>query len=316
MTDDFGRKIDYLRISLTDRCNLRCVYCMPPQGIGKMRHADILTLEEIEEIAAATVSLGVRKIRLTGGEPLTRRGVVELCRNLHRISGLEELTMTTNGVYLPQMAQELKAAGLDRVNISLDTLDAAKYHTITRCGTLSDAIAGIRAAQQVGLTPIKINTVLIGGFNDDEIVPLVELTRRYPIQVRFIELMPIGDAKQFPPEAYLTGRTVLERLPQLEPAGSSGVAKLYRLPSAPGTVGLINPLSCSFCDQCNRLRLTADGCIKPCLHSDEEFPLRGMHGAALQQALLAAVSHKPKEHGNLSAAERTEHRRNMNQIGG
>ena len=213
MRDTLGREITYLRISLTDRCNLRCVYCMPPEGVNKREHRAILSLEEMEEIAREAAALGVRKIRLTGGEPLVRRGILSLCRRLRDIPQLEELTLTTNGVLLPGMAAELKAAGVDRVNISLDTLDPEKYRCVTRMGTLEDTLAGIRAAGEAGLTPLKLNCVLIGGFNDDEIPALAALTAREPVEVRFIELMPIGRAAPFGPEAYLPCEAVLERLP-------------------------------------------------------------------------------------------------------
>ncbi len=317
MRDTFEREITYLRISLTDLCNLRCTYCMPPEGVQKREHGQILSFEEIEEIARAAAELGIRKIRLTGGEPLVRRGIVPLCRKLRGIPALEELTLTTNGVLLPDLAPELKAAGVDRVNISLDTLDPEKYQRITRVGRLEDALAGIQAARAAGLTPLKLNCVLIGGINDDEIPALASLTEREPVEVRFIELMPIGDTTGFPPEAYLPCEAVLEHLPQLERLPEDGgVAQRYRLPGAAGTVGLIRPLSRCFCDQCNRIRLTADGRVKPCLHSREEIPVRGLHGEALRRRLERAILHKPEQHGVLSAQVRSEAHRNMNQIGG
>ena len=316
MKDAFQREITYLRISLTDLCNLRCVYCMPPEGVEKRDHCQILSLEEIGEIAREAVSLGVRKIRLTGGEPLVRRGMLSLCRDLRGIPALEELALTTNGLLLPDMAADLKAAGVDRVNVSLDTLDHKKYRRITRGGSLDAALAGIQAAKDAGLTPLKLNCVLIGGFNDDEIPALAELTRREPVEVRFIELMPIGDAAGFGPEAYLPCEAVLERLPELTPVEGSGVAERFRLPGAAGTVGLIRPLSRCFCPRCDRIRLTADGCLKPCLHSREEIPLRGLHGEALRKALAEAVLRKPEQHGELSATVRSQAARDMNQIGG
>lgn len=317
MRDNFGREIDYLRISVTDLCNLRCRYCMPPEGVKKQSHRDILSLEEIEEIARAAVSLGVKKLRLTGGEPLLRRGIVELCEKLSAIPGVEELALTTNAVRLTELAKPLKAAGVQRVNISLDTLNAEKYRAITRCGDIEGAFAGIRAAAEAGLTPLKINTVLIGGFNDDEIPALTDLTKEYPIELRFIELMPIGDAAPFPGAAYLPCSVVPERCSGLVPIESGrGVAARYRFPGAPGTVGLIRPLSCSFCPDCSRLRLTADGYLKPCLHSKEEIPLRGLHGDALTERIREAILQKPKEHGVLSADSRSETIRSMNAIGG
>lgn len=314
--DQIGREISYLRISVTDRCNLRCVYCMPPEGVEKRRHEEILSFEEIEEIAQAAVELGVRKIRITGGEPLARRGVVELCRRLGCIRGVEDLSMTTNGTLLPPVAAALFRAGIHRINISLDTLQGEKYRTITRGGRLEDALEGIRVAMEVGMNPIKINTVLIGGFNDDEIPALVDLTRRAPLEVRFIELMPVGCTQAFGPAAYLPCQSVLERVPQLQPVDVIGVTERYRLPGAPGRVGLIRPLSHHFCARCDRLRLTADGTLKPCLHSAEEVSLRGLHGEQLRQQILEAVRCKPAQHGPLSWSQRSETERNMNEIGG
>ena len=318
MRDQFGREIDYLRISLTDLCNLRCIYCMPAEGVSKLRHEQILSIEEIAEIAAAAVELGVRKIRLTGGEPLVRRGIVELVEKLRALPALRELTLTTNGVLLPELAQPLRDAGLDRVNISLDTLDAEKYRRLTRVGSLEQALAGIRAAEDAGLTPIKLNAVLIGGVNDDEIPALVDLTREKPIEMRFIELMPIGDAFRFGQEAYLPVDSVLQRLPELRPLESErgSVARRYALPGAAGTVGLISPVSCSFCSECNRIRLTADGKLKPCLHAAQEYPLRGKHGEDLRAAICEAVNAKPEAHREFSATQRSEAGRNMNEIGG
>ena len=318
MKDTFGRNIDYLRISVTDRCNYRCVYCMPEEGVEKRPHSEILSLEEIEEIAAAAVSLGVRKLRVTGGEPLVRRGVADLCRRLGALEGVADLSLTTNGALLPDMAQELKAAGVNRINVSLDTLRPDRFAAITRCGRLDDCLAGIQAALKCGMSPVKINTVLIGGFNDDEIRDLAELTVRDPVDVRFIELMPMGHPVPFGPEAYLPVTAVRERLgDELEPAGADGgVAKLYRLKGAKGRIGLITPLSCEFCGCCNRLRLTADGHLKPCLHSAEEIPVRGLHGAALRQAILAAAAAKPASHGELSAACPSHSAREMGRIGG
>ena len=316
MTDSFGRNINYLRVSLTDRCNLRCRYCMPEKGIDKISHADILSLEDIYEIIHTAVEMGFSKVRLTGGEPLVRKGVIELCRSISGLSGVKDFAMTTNGLLLPEMARELKAAGLMRLNISLDTLDPDKYHQITRIGSLDDALAGIAAAEEAGFTNIKLNTVLIGGFNDCEIPRLVELTKQKSYQVRFIELMPIGHAYPFDREAYLPMRTVLERVPELEPVQSDGgVARLYRLPGAKGTVGLISPLSSHFCPECNRIRITPDGRLKPCLHSAQEIPLRGLHGENLERALREGMFGKPVSH-HMQSGQPSESRRGMSQIGG
>ena len=318
MTDGYGRKIEYLRMSVTDGCNLRCRYCMPPDGMAECPCRTAMSTDEFVEIAQAAAELGMKKLRITGGEPLVRNDILSLVRALGRIDGIEDMSMTTNAALLAPCAQELYNAGIRRINISLDTLVPEKYEQITRGGRLADALCGIHAALDAGMSPVKLNTVLIGGFNDDEIEALAELTLRYPVQLRFIELMPIGNAWDFPENAYLPNGAVLERLPQLVPVPSEkhGVARLFRLPGAKGEVGLISPLSSHFCAECNRLRLTADGCLKPCLHSAEELPVRGLHGEELKRAIMTAASHKPEKHGALSATERSEARRSMYRIGG
>ncbi|MBR1780620.1 MAG: GTP 3',8-cyclase MoaA [Oscillospiraceae bacterium] len=316
MQDGFQRKITYLRVSLTDLCNLRCRYCMPECGVEKFDHDRVLRFEEVEEIVRMAVELGVRKVRLTGGEPLVRRGLPALCAALNAIPGLEELTLTTNAVLLEEQAQALKDAGVRRVNISLDTLNPDKFRDMTRGGDLDRVLRGIAAARAVGMTPIKLNTVLIGGFNDDEIPALVELTRDRDLEVRFIELMPLGPGAAFPPSAFLPCTTVLERVPELREIGSSGVARLYRLPDGRGKVGLITPVSHDFCAECDRLRLTSDGKLKPCLHSDREIPLRGLHGEALRQTFLQAVALKPERHEELEPGRVSAGGRPMNRIGG
>ncbi len=319
MIDGYGRKIEYLRMSVTDACNLRCTYCMPPDGMKECPCRTAMSADELIETAREAAGLGMKKLRITGGEPLVRGDILPLVRELGKIPGIEDMSLTSNATLLAPMARKLFDAGIHRINISLDTLDAAKYEKITRGGRLNDALDGIHAALEAGMSPVKLNTVLIGGFNDDEIAPLAELTLRYPVQLRFIELMPIGDTGgEFDQSAYLPAGAVLERLPQLEPVRSErhSVARLYRLPGAMGEVGLISPLSDHFCAECNRLRLTADGCLKPCLHSAEEIPVRGLHGQELRDAILRAVSHKPEKHGALSAAERSEAKRSMYRIGG
>ena len=318
MTDAYGRKIEYLRMSVTDGCNLRCRYCMPPDGMAECPCRTAMSAGEFVEIARAAAELGMKKLRITGGEPLVRGDIIPLVRELGAVQGIEDMSMTTNATLLAPCAEELYKAGIRRINISLDTLMPEKYAEITRGGRLSDALEGIRAAMAAGMSPVKLNTVLIGGFNDDEIETLAEMTVRYPVQLRFIELMPIGNTGDFPKQAYLPDSTVLERLPQLVsvPSEKHTVARLYRLPGAKGEVGLISPLSNHFCAECNRLRLTADGCLKPCLHSAEELSVRGLHGEQLRQAILTAVSHKPQMHVALSATERSEARRSMYRIGG
>jgi len=317
MKDSFGREITYLRISVTEDCNQRCLYCMPENAVP--RTWNTLKDDEIVEVVEAAVALGITKFRITGGEPLVRPGIEDLVYRIRSIQGVEELAMTTNAVLLAKKAAELKAAGLDRVNISLDTLVPEKFRKITRGGDISTVLNGIQAAFTAGLEPIKLNTVLIGGFNDDEIFKMCELTRSCPIDVRFIELMPIGsDIYQFPEEAYIPCSVVLEKVPELVRVdeGKGSVTRLYRLGNSRGRVGLISPLSCDFCGTCNRLRLTADGCLKPCLHSFEEIHIKGLHGAELEWALKLAIAHKPRQHAVLSATERSQSKRTMNRIGG
>lgn len=313
VTDGFNRRIDTLRLSVTDLCNERCIYCMPPEGVKKLDHADILTLEELREIAEAAVSLGVEKIRLTGGEPLVRRGVLDLCGALGRIDGLRELCITTNGLLLPDMSGALKAVGVSRVNMSLDTLKPERYKEITRTGTLDEALRGLDAAlSHFGF--VKLNVVLMGGVNDDEIEDFVALTKSEPLEVRFLELMPMGECAGWHKERFIKADVVLARCPELAPIGRSGVAERFKAPDHRGTVGLIRPLSACFCDTCSRIRVTADGMLKPCLHSDTELPLRGLHGDALKQAIIEGVRMKPVGH-SLGARASDTHR-SMNEIGG
>lgn len=301
---------------MTDRCDLRCRYCLPEQGIPKRSHGEMLTLEEIGEIAEAASYCGIRKIRLTGGEPLVRKGIETLCRRLKSIPDLRELTMTTNGSLLSEKVEALMDAGVDRLNISLDTLREDRFRSITRCGDLDRTLRGIDAAERAGFRGTKINAVLIGGFNDDEIPNLVDLTRDRDLSVRFIELMPIGEARRWPTSAFLSAETVPERVQDLERLGTDGVAELYQLPGAVGTVGLIRPLSHSFCGTCSRIRLTADGMLKPCLHSDLEIPLRGLHGEALQTAIWEGILRKPAQHHILRDGFSGTEKRFMNEIGG
>lgn len=314
MTDGCGRTIDYLRLSVTDRCNYRCRYCMPEEGVCKREHRDMLTLEELAEVAAACVRCGVKKIRLTGGEPLVRRGIVELCRLLRAIPGLEELCLTTNGSMLPDLALPLREAGVDRLNISLDTLRPERFAQMTRLGQLSDVLSGIRAAEAAGFHDLKFDTVLIGGFNDDEIADFANLTLDRPWEMRFIELMPMGPCADWDRSCFLSADAVLSRLPELEPLESQGVARRYRLPGAKGAIGLISPVSHDFCAQCRRIRVTADGKLKGCLHSWEEMPLRGLHGAELEAAIRRGIEQKPQRHH--LAERKSDTPRNMNQIGG
>ena len=316
MLDKFGREITYLRLSVTDLCNLRCRYCMPEEGIPKKDHAAMLTEDEMILAVEAAASLGITKLRITGGEPLVKKNILSICRRAARVPGIREVCMTTNGLRLPELAVPLQEAGVRRLNISLDTLDPDKYARITRCGVLSDALAGIHAALGAGFEKIKLNAVLIGGFNDDEIEEMAKLTLRYPLDMRFIELMPIGE-NGFGKEAYLPYTEVLRRLPELMPLpGEGGAAKLYRLPGALGNVGLISPVSAHFCSGCNRLRLTADGKLKPCLHSSAEYPIKGLDKAGMAAVMKEAILGKPEWHGLLDYANRSQSARSMNRIGG
>lgn len=318
MIDTFGREIYYLRLSVTDRCNLRCRYCMPADGIcNKKRHEEMLTEEEMVMAVRAAASLGIRKLRLTGGEPLVKKNILSICERCAAVDGIRELCMTTNGTLLPTMAGALKAAGVSRLNISLDTLDAEKYAAITRVGVLDEALRGIEAALDAGFAGIKINAVLIGGFNDGEIPALAELTRRWPVDVRFIELMPMTENETFGKNAYVPDEAILTALPELVPAPQNdGVARLYRLPGAKGNVGLISAVSNHFCAGCNRIRLTADGKLKPCLHSDQEYSIKGLSEEEMRREIEKVILAKPACHTPLSALERSHAGRNMNQIGG
>ena len=314
MNDTFGRSIDYLRLSVTDLCNYRCAYCMAADGVPKRSHDDILSIEELAEIGEAAVRCGVKKIRLTGGEPLVRRGILTLCEKLKALDGLRELTMTTNGSLLGDMAANLKAAGVDRLNVSLDTLRPERFRAITRRGKLQDVLDGIEAARAAGFAHTKLNVVLMGGVNDDEIGDFVALTRDSDDSVRFIELMPMGVCAGFPKERFLSADAVLAAVPELAPAGGDGVAALYRAPGCRGTVGLIRPMTRCFCANCDRIRVTADGKLKPCLHSEAEIPLRDLHGAALEDAIRSAALAKPERHHLMQSGSGTP--RSMNQIGG
>lgn len=317
MIDRLGRNIHYLRISVTDKCNLRCRYCMPEEGVCKKAHEDMLTEDEMITAVEAAASLGITKVRITGGEPLVKKNIVSICRRAAAVEGIEEVCLTTNGVLLPQLGKALKDAGVKRINLSLDTLDPEKYAHITRIGRLEAFQQGLQAAFDAGFEKIKVNAVLIGGFNDDEIEALANLTRQYPLDMRFIELMPILDNDEFGPAAYVPYSKVLEKLPDARPVTpDGGVAKLYRLPGALGNIGLISPVSAHFCGECNRIRLTADGKLKPCLHRAEEYSLKGMDFAGMQALMKEVIWNKPTWHGEMDALHRSHAGRNMNQIGG
>lgn len=317
MKDAFGREIDYLRLSVTERCNLRCRYCMPEEGICKKRHEEMLTQEEMVRAVEAAAALGIRKVRITGGEPLVKKNLLAICEKVSRIEGIQEVCLTTNGTLLPRLAVPLREAGVQRLNISLDTLDPQKYAYITRRDEFYQAIRGIKAALSAGFGRVKLNTVLIGGFNDDEIGALAALTLAYPLDVRFIELMPMVDGREFGRGAMVSNEKVLEALPQLEPAGEDGrVARLYRLPGGQGNIGLISPVSHRFCARCNRIRLTADGKVKTCLHSGAEYDLKGLDAPGMTARLRRAILEKPACHNGLSPEQPSGAGRQMNAIGG
>ena len=311
MVDRFGREISYLRLSVTERCDLRCRYCMPEGGVCEK---ELLTQDEMVWAVEAAAALGMRKLRITGGEPLVRPDILTIAGRCAAVPGIREVCLTTNGLGLGKLARPLREAGVDRVNVSLDTLDRAKYAYMTRRDRLEDALAGLEAALAAGFRQVKLNAVLIGGFNDDEIPALAELTRRRPVDVRFIELMPMGGG--FPPGAYLPCGAVLERLPQLAPEGVQGTARLYRLPGALGRVGLISPVSAHFCARCDRLRLTADGMLKPCLHGAEEHCVKGLDRAGMGAAVGRAGRATPACHAPLSGARPSAAGRAMHRIGG
>lgn len=325
MQDLFSRQIEYLRIAVTDRCNLRCTYCMPAEGVALKHHTEILTLEEIYRVVQAAVSLGISKIRLTGGEPLVRKGLVSLVEKIRSLPEIKDISLTTNGILLTKYAQDLKKAGLNRVNISLDTLDKNKFRQITRLGEIGYIHQGIDAALQAGLEPVKLNVVVIKGVNDDEILDFIELTRHKPIHVRFIELMPIGESDANALTSYIPAEEIkqmVERTYHLAPflnLQGSGPAKYYQVPGFRGTAGFIGALSQHFCQNCNRLRLTADGKLRPCLHKNIEYDLRkplraGVSLEELQEIVRYTILHKPKEHDMTKGWGKQE--RIMSQIGG
>jgi len=317
MIDRLGRNINYMRVSVTELCNLRCRYCMPADGVCKKSHDEMLTEDELICAVRAAAALGIRKIRITGGEPLVKKNIVSICRRAAAVEGIREVCLTTNGVLLPRLAKPLKEAGVTRLNLSLDTLDPQKYAYITRIGTLENFRAGLEAAFEAGFEKIKINAVLIGGFNDDEIEAMANLTMQYPLDMRFIELMPMYDSGDFGMDAYLPYSRVLEKLPEAVPVDpDGGVAKLYRLPGARGNIGLISPVSAHFCGECNRLRLTSDGKLKPCLHAADEYSIKGLDKDGMKAVFEQAIWNKPAWHGDMDALHRSQAGRNMNEIGG
>jgi cyclic pyranopterin phosphate synthase len=333
LIDPCQRPIDYLRVSVTDRCNLRCVYCMPEQGVPFVPHQEILTLEEMARIIRVAAGMGLRRVRLTGGEPLVRKGIVNLVRWIGETPGIEDIALTTNAVLLASCAHELATAGLRRVNVSLDTLRPQRFRQITRRGNLADVLAGIAAARDAGLSPVKLNVVLMREVNDDETVEIARTTLKEDWQVRFIELMPFMEEQEtcirdtFLPLGFVPSREVKRQIEEAlgplaaaETSTGGGPAKYYRLAGARGLIGFISPLSeDQFCATCNRMRLTADGKIRPCLLTDREVDVketlrRSGSDDELRQRILEALNGKPDAH-HLGDGNRPR-RRKMAQIGG
>ena len=305
MNDLYKRPIDYLRLSVTDLCNLRCVYCMPAEGVPKMDHEDLLSFEEIVRLVTLFARIGVKKIRLTGGEPLVRRGIEELVAMLRAVEGIEEIALTTNGQLLEEKAFILKEKGLDRVNVSLDTLDPQKYKTITRTGELSPVLRGIDTARKAGFAPVKINAVVMKGLNDEEVFDFADMAVEQGLTWRFIEFMPLGGVGEKQKHYYMSNDILIERLQKkygLVPyTHKTLISDDYIIPGTKAVLGFISPLSHRFCSRCNRVRMTADGRLLPCLLSSLEYPLRKMirSGATdeeIQKRIEEAIKNKPKEH--------------------
>ncbi len=305
MVDGFGRRIEYLRISVTDKCNLRCVYCMPEEGLPWLRRDDLLTYEEIAQIVAAMARMGLRRLRLTGGEPLVRKDLARLVALLSTVPGIEDIALSTNAVLLARQAHALRDAGVARVNISLDSLIPARADAIARRpGTLAKILEGLDAAYAVGFDPIKINVVLMRGQNDDEVPAFAELSRDRPLHVRFIEVMPTESNLDLSASNFLSCEEALEAVravDQLEPVAGppgNGPATYYAFPGALGTIGVITPMSHNFCSRCNRMRLTADGQLRPCLFGEMQTPLRDAlrRGEDLTPLIAETLRIKPEKH--------------------
>jgi len=327
LTDRYHRSIDYLRVSITDRCNLRCIYCMPLGGVTKLEHQGILSYEEFLRLIQVGLDIGISKVRLTGGEPLVRKGVTDFCRRLASLPGLRSLSLTTNGILLDEFAQDLYDAGIHRVNISLDTLQHQKFLRITRRDEFDRVWRGILTASRVGFDPIKINAVVMRGINDDEIIDLARLTLDRPYHVRFIEFMTINNDNNWVLQHYVSADEILAKLGEvaaLEQVSSeytNGPARHFRWPGAAGMIGVISPVSHHFCPACNRIRLTADGKLRNCLFSDQEVDIksplrRGATNAELSRILRASVENKPEKHGLQSDLFRKCQSRPMVAIGG
>jgi cyclic pyranopterin phosphate synthase len=323
LRDQWGRSIEYLRISVTDRCNFRCVYCMPMEGMQWLPKAEILSYEEITEVVRQLAPLGLQRLRITGGEPTIRPDLETLIRQLKAVPGIEDIALSTNGARLPQMAASLREAGLDRVNMSADSLRPGRIAAIARRDLGFDPVDAARAAEAAGLAPIKINVVVLRGTNDDEIGDFARLTIERPWHVRFIELMPVGDMRELTWEHVVPSDEVLQRIaaigalaPDSGPARGNGPAQYYRLPGAAGTVGVITPMTHTYCGSCNRVRLTADGRLRTCLYGDHEVNLRDplRRGERLEPLFRQALADKPKEHSLLQM--RVGGLKALSQVGG
>jgi cyclic pyranopterin phosphate synthase len=309
MLDKFNREINYLRVSITDRCNLHCVYCRPKEGISLQGHEDILRYEEIIRVVSLAVKMGLIKVRVTGGEPLVRRGFIEFITALKKIDGLKDISITTNGILLEEFAQKIFDAGINRINISLDSLDKDKYFKITNGGNLDAVLRGIARAEEAGFNPIKINAVLIKGFNDNEAFDFARLAAEKPFQIRFIELMPMGKTNLDQIGDYMPASQLIEKISQkfeLEQLKnkknkSDGPARIFKIKGGLGEIGFINPVSDHFCTTCNRLRLTSDGKLRACLLNEAEVDLKkalkeNCSDTELEKLIWDAVLLKPKKH--------------------
>jgi GTP 3',8-cyclase len=325
-TDSFNRPITYLRVSVTDKCNLRCVYCMPESGLPWLRRDEVLTYEEITEVVRAAAMLGVRTIRLTGGEPLVRRDLHRLVASLAAVDGIDDIALSTNGLLLEEQIGALRAAGLNRVNVSLDTLQPQRFERIARRPGLEAVLRGIDAALDAGLGPVKLNCVVMRGENDDEIAAFAQLTRDRAVFVRFIEVMPVHENLELQRDTYMGAHEILERVAAIGPIApvpgppGNGPARYFAFPGAAGAIGVISPLSHEFCERCNRVRLTADGRLRLCLfgdqHIDVRTPLReGVGQASLARLLESALAIKPERH-HLELGEASSRMRAFSEIGG
>jgi len=326
LIDRYNRHINYLRISVTDRCNLRCVYCMPKEGMSQIGHDDVFRYEEILRVTKIAAKKGISKIRITGGEPLVRKNIVGFIADINRIRGIEDISITTNGVLLKNYAAALKDAGIHRVNISLDSLDKDKYRKITRIGNIDDVFQGITAARLNGFNPIKINFVPLKGINDDELCAVAKLTLDRPVHIRFIEFMPVNVDNEWSNVHYIPNERIRKKIETIAPLIPverkvlTGPAQMFRFENALGQIGFISPLSNHFCASCNRLRLTADGKLRTCLFSDQETDLkaamrRGCTDSQLEDIITRAIMNKPEKHKVLDPNFEKCHR-GMSAIGG